>query len=85
MSNGSLLVWGEVGKVDPPHLLMPIMVEPGKPPMCHDEQFLDLWIHDSPFKLESITDLPHYVAPHHFQTTYPSFWMESERLPVQDD
>ena len=33
VANGSLLVWGEVGKVDPPHLVMPITVEPGQPPM----------------------------------------------------
>ena len=69
MLNGSLPVWGEVGKVDPPHLVMPITVEPGKPRMCHDERFLNLWIRDCPFNLDSITDLPRYVAPGHFQTT----------------
>lgn len=31
VSNGSLLVWGEVGKVDPPHLAVPITIGPGKP------------------------------------------------------
>lgn len=70
MSNGSLLVWGEIGKVDPPHLVMPITVEPGKPLICHDERFLNLWIRDCPFKLDSITDLSRYVAPGHFQTTF---------------
>ena len=54
----------------PPHLVMPITVEPGKPRMCHDERFLNLWIRDCPFKLDSITDLPRYVAPGHFQTTF---------------
>ena len=56
--------------VDPTHLVMPITVEPGKPRMCHDERFLNLWIRDCPFKLDSITDLPRYVAPGHFQTTF---------------
>ena len=70
MSNGSLSVWGEVGKVDPPHLVMPITVEPGKPRMCHDERLLNLWIRDCSFKLDSITDLPRYVAPGRFQTNF---------------
>lgn len=37
--DGSLLVQGKVSKVDPPHLVMPITVEPGMPRMCYDERF----------------------------------------------
>ena len=70
VSNGSLLVWGEVGKVNPPHLVMPITVEPNKPCMCHDERFLNCWIKDCPFTLNYITDLPRYVLPGHFQTSF---------------
>ena len=70
VANGSLLVWGEVGKVDPPHLVMPITIEPSKPRMCHDERFLNLWIKDCPFTLDYIIDLPRYVCPSHFQTTF---------------
>lgn len=33
---GSLLFWGFVGQFQPPHLVMPITVEPNKPRMCHD-------------------------------------------------
>lgn len=39
VKNGSLLVWGKVGSVQPPHLVLPITVEPTKPRMCHDERF----------------------------------------------
>ena len=70
VSNGSLLVWGEVGKVHPPHLVIPITVEPSKPRMCHDERFLNFWIKDCPFTLDYITDLPRYVLPGHFQTSF---------------
>ena len=70
VANGSLLVWGEVGKVDPPHLVMPITVEPSKPRMCHDERFLNCWIKDCPFSLDYITDLPRYVSAGHYQTTF---------------
>ena len=67
--NGSLLVVGKVGFVDPPHLVMPITIEPTKPRMCHDERFLNLWIKDCPFTLDYITDLPRYVGLNHFQST----------------
>lgn len=43
---GSLIFWGFVGQISPPHLVMPITVEPSKPRMCHDERFLNLWIRD---------------------------------------
>lgn len=69
VSKGSLLVLGEVGAVDPPHLVMPITVQPTKPRMCHDERFLNLWIKDCPFSLDYITNLPRYVGINHFQTT----------------
>ena len=69
VSKGSLLVLEEVGAVDPPHLVMPITVEPTKLRMCHDKRFLNLWIKDCPFSLDYITNLPRYVGINHFQTT----------------
>ena len=66
--NGSLIFWSKVGEVQPPHLVMPITVEPTKPRMCHDERFLNLWIKDCPFSLDYLSDLPRYVGPGHFQT-----------------
>ena len=69
VANGSLSVWGKVGEVSPPHLVMPITVESSKPRMCHDERFLNLWIRDLPFSLDLITDLPRYVHKGNFQTT----------------
>jgi len=68
VANGSLIFWGAVGKVDPPHLVMPITIEPTKPRMCHDERFLNLWVKDSPFSLDYLSDLPRYVGANHFQT-----------------
>lgn len=61
VANGSLSVWGKVGEVSPPHLVMPLTIEPSKPRMCHDERFLNLWIRDLPLSLDVITDLPRYV------------------------
>ena len=63
------LLLSYVGFVDPPHLVMPITIEPMKPRMCHDERFLNLWIKDCPSTLDYITDLPRYVGLNHFQST----------------
>ena len=52
VADGSFLVWLEVGKVNPPHLVIPITVEPSKPRMCHDERFLNCSIKDCPFSLK---------------------------------
>lgn len=68
--NGSINVVGRVGEVEPPHLVMPITVEPSKPRMCHDERFINCWIKDCPFKLDYLTDLCRYVYPGHYQTTF---------------
>ena len=51
-------------------MVLPITVEPSKPRLRHDERFLNLWIRDRPFKLDHLSDLPQYVLPGHFQTTF---------------
>lgn len=67
---GVLSIWGKAGEVEPPHLTLPITIEPSKPRLCHDERFLNLWIIDLPFRLDHLPDLPRYVLPGHFQTTF---------------
>ena len=47
VANGSLVFWMQLTHA--PHLVMPITIAPTKPPMCHDERFLNLWIKDLPF------------------------------------
>ena len=66
--NGSLSIWGREGHCEPPHLVLPITIEPSKPRMCHDERFLNLWINCPPVRLDPITDLPRYVGSGHYQT-----------------
>lgn len=67
---GVIAVWGPVDGVAPPRLVLPLTVEPTKPRLCHDERYLNLWIRDLPFKLDHLCDLPRYVLPYHFQTTF---------------
>ena len=70
ISNGSLSIWGKIGEVAPPHLVMLITVEPSKPRMCHDERFLNLWTKDLPLLLDYMTNLPRYVFHGHFQSGF---------------
>ena len=70
MTAGVIAVWGPVDHVALPYLVLPLTVEPTKPRLCHDERYLNLWIRDLPFKLDYLCDLPRYVLPHHFQTTF---------------
>ena len=69
MRKDSLAIWGSVGCVDPPHLVMPITIEPSNPRMCHDECFLNLWVKHLPLNLDYTSHLPRYEGKSHFQTT----------------
>lgn len=69
LENGSLILLGRVGEVDPPHLVLPLTVEPTKPRLCHDERFLNLWIKDCPFNLETLRDVPRLFNRDGFMTS----------------
>ena len=64
--SGCYQILGKIGECSPPHLVLPLTVEPSKLRLCHDERFLNLWIRDLPFKLDHLKDLPRYVLPGHF-------------------
>ena len=55
---GAARVWGAVGAVEPPHLVLPIGVEPSKPRKLLDARFLNLWCIDVPFKFEGLQLVP---------------------------
>ena len=50
------------------HLVMPLIIEPSKPHLCHDERFLNLWMRIPKVSFDNINDLPRYVDPGHFQS-----------------
>ena len=68
LSTGAISLWGKVGEVDPPHLVMPLTVEPSKPRLCNDNRFLNLWIADRPFQLDHLRDIVRYTPLDSFQT-----------------
>lgn len=67
---GVLAVWGRIGEVTSPHLVLYLTVEPSKPRLCHHERFLNLWIKGLLFRFDHLPDLPRYVLPGNFQTSF---------------
>ena len=65
---GAFRVWGEVGVDDLPHPVLSLTVEPSKPRLCLDAQFLNLWMRDAPFSLDKLSDVSRFVYPNSFMT-----------------
>ena len=57
LRSGAISLWGKVGECTPPHLVLPLTVEPSKLRLCNDDRFLNLWIEDRPFALDSVQNL----------------------------
>lgn len=68
LRSGPISLWDKVGECTPPHLVMPLALEPRKPRLCNDDRFLNLWIEDRPFSLDSVQHLPKYVDKDYYQT-----------------
>lgn len=68
LKTGAISLVGRVGLVERPHLVLPLTMEPTKPRLCHDARYLNLWMRDQPFSLDSVKDLPRYVSKDSYQT-----------------
>ena len=66
--NGAVTIWGLVGEVQPPHIVLPITVEPLKARLCIDARFLDLWRMDTPSSLGKPVDVPRFVHRNSFMS-----------------
>ena len=51
-----------------PHLVLALTVEPLKSRLCHDARYLNFWMRDNPFFLDTLNSLPRYVTKDSFQT-----------------
>ena len=69
LENGSISVYGKVGDSDVPRLVLPLTVEPSKPRVCHDERFLNLWVVDRAFKLDTLKEVPALISRNMFMTS----------------
>ncbi len=59
--SGALRVIGREGQVEPPVVVLPITVEPSKPRKVIDCRYLNLWMKDTPFSLETLVDVARLV------------------------
>lgn len=62
IANGAISVLGRIGECELPKVIMPLTVEPTKPRLCHDNRFVNQWLKDCPFKLETLKDVHRIVA-----------------------
>ena len=63
IESGAIRVWGKGGEVASPHLGLPMKIEPQKPRLCIVARFLNLWMVDTPFSLETLVGVPRFVYP----------------------
>ena len=61
LQNGSIECVGKVGHVSPPHIVAPLTVEPSKPRLCINLMYLNNWIVDRPFSLDTLKDIPRVI------------------------
>lgn len=64
LKNGSLYLWGKVGEVEPPWLVMPLVLVKGsrKDRLCHDERLLNLFMSSETFHLENLSLIPGLIS-----------------------
>ncbi|CAH1803163.1 unnamed protein product [Owenia fusiformis] len=62
IESGAIRVIGKVVQCQLPKVVMPLIVEQTKPRLCHDERFINLWMKDMPFELETLKDVPRMVG-----------------------
>ena len=68
LQSGAVKVWGRVTEVDPPFIVLPLTVEPTKPRLCIDARFVNLWVRDNPFSLDTLVDVTRYVYQNSYMT-----------------
>lgn len=69
LQNGSVECLGKVGSVAPPHIVSPLTVEPTKPRLCLNLMYLNNWILDIPFTLDTLKDVPRIVKENAYFTS----------------
>ena len=68
--NGSLRVLGRFDScLDWPVCILPLTLETSKPRLCHDERFLNLFIKDLPYRLDTLRELPRLVETGDFMVS----------------
>ena len=59
---------GRVGEVPPPRIVIPLSIEPFKPRLVLDQQYLNCLMKHYPFKLDQVLNLPRYLGKESYHT-----------------
>jgi hypothetical protein len=63
IKNGSIMLLGQWDNLKSlPVCIMPLTLDATKSRLCHDERFLNLFIRDMPFKLDTLHEVPRIVS-----------------------
>ncbi|CAG2248312.1 unnamed protein product [Mytilus edulis] len=58
LQSGAVTLLGKVGEVQPPYIVSPITIEPTKPRLCINLMYLNSFMKDTPFNLDTLVDVP---------------------------
>ena len=58
LKSGAVKYVGKVGEVQQPYIVSPITIEPTKPRMCINLMYLNCFMKDTPFTLDTLIDIP---------------------------
>ena len=62
LQSGAISYLGTVDDITPPHIVSPITIEPSKPRLCINLRYLNCFMKDTPFNLDTLTDVPKIIS-----------------------
>ena len=65
---GAIRVWGKVGETPPSPIVIPFNIEPPKPCLVHDQQYLNCFMRKCPFSSDKVINLPCCLSRDSFHT-----------------
>ncbi|CAC5380818.1 unnamed protein product [Mytilus coruscus] len=68
LQSGAVTLLGKVGEVQPPHIVSPITIEPTKPRLCINLMYLNSFMKDTPFNIDTLVNVPKTVQNGSFLT-----------------
>ena len=68
LKSGAISLIGKVGEVEPPYIVSPITIEPSKPRLCINLMYINCFMKETPFKLDTLVDIPNMVKEDDFMT-----------------
>lgn len=68
LESGAISYLGKVGEINPPYITNGITIEPNKPRLCLNLMYLNCFMKDTPFSLDTLADVPHLIQKGEYMT-----------------